>query len=209
MSSNNLILRISKSRENIIKILKNHQYYDTSDYEDFSMHEVDAMFKNDQLDMIVNKKDNTRKTYVKYYTQAKPIRDKTIQEYIDDLFNIEQIMTKNDNLIIIVFDKPNESIINFIKHIYNHSGYFVNIHHIDRLQFNILEHSLVPHMSILDKDEIGQLANKYNLKSLEQLPEISRFDAQASAMSMRPGDVGCFERESETALTYEYYRICV
>ena len=64
-------------------------------------------------------------------------------------------------------------------------------------------------MSILEKDEIGQLANKYNLKSLEQLPEISRFDAQASAMSMRPGDVGCFERESETALTYEYYRICI
>jgi DNA-directed RNA polymerase subunit H (RpoH/RPB5) len=64
-------------------------------------------------------------------------------------------------------------------------------------------------MTILDKEAVGELAIKYNLKSLEQLPEISRFDAQASAMSMRPGDVGCFDRESETALTYEYYRICV
>lgn len=209
MSSNNLILRLSKSRQNIIKILKTHQGYDTSDYEDFSMHEVDAMYKNDQLDMLVTKKDNSRKTYVKYFTQPKTIKDKVIEEYIDDLFNIESILTKNDNLIIITFEKPNDSIINYIKHIFNHSGYFIVLHHIERLQYNILEHSLVPHMSILEREEVGTLAAKYNLKSLSQLPEISRFDAQASAMSMRPGDVGRFDRDSETAMTYDYYRICV
>lgn len=209
MSSNNLILRLSKSRQNILSILSNYQEYDVSDYQDFSMHEVDAMYKNDQLDMMVTKKDGTRKTYIKYYTNPKSIRDKNIEEYIDDLFNIEQVMTKNDNLIIIVSEKPNESIMNFVKHIYNHSGYFVVLHQIDRLQYNILEHELVPRMIILERDDITQLAEKYNLKSLNQLPEISRFDAQALAMSMRPGDVGSFERKSVTAINYDYYRICV
>lgn len=209
MSSNNLILRLSKSRQNILSILSNYQEYDVSDYQDFSMHEVDAMYKNDQLDMMVTKKDGTRKTYIKYYTNPKSIRDKNIEEYIDDLFNIEQVMTKNDNLIIIVSDKPNDSIMNFVKHIYNHSGYFVVLHQIDRLQYNILEHELVPRMIILERDDITQLAEKYNLKSLNQLPEISRFDAQALAMSMRPGDVGSFERKSVTAINYDYYRICV
>ena len=42
-----------------------------------------------------------------------------------------------------------------------------------------------------------------------QLPEISRFDPQALAMCMRPGQVCKFERESSTALFYNYFRICV
>ena len=42
-----------------------------------------------------------------------------------------------------------------------------------------------------------------------QLPEISRFDPQALALCIRPGDVCKFIRNSSTALEYNYYRICV
>jgi DNA-directed RNA polymerase subunit H (RpoH/RPB5) len=41
------------------------------------------------------------------------------------------------------------------------------------------------------------------------LPEISRFDPQALAICLRPGDIVKFLRGSETAGTYNYYRVCV
>ena len=47
------------------------------------------------------------------------------------------------------------------------------------------------------------------MKTTMQLPEISRFDPQALAMCLRPGQICKFERDSATALKYEYYRICV
>ena len=64
-------------------------------------------------------------------------------------------------------------------------------------------------MFILDEKERDEIKQKLNLKEFSQLPEISRFDAQAVAMSMRPGDIGEFIRSSVTALEYSYYRICI
>ena len=64
-------------------------------------------------------------------------------------------------------------------------------------------------MLILDDKEKDELKIKYNLNSYKQLPEISRFDPQALAMSMRPGDIGKIERSSVTSLTYDYYRFCI
>ena len=50
----------------------------------------------------------------------------------------------------------------------------------------------------------------YNIKDVSiQLPEISRFDPHAMAICLRPEQIVCFYRESTTALTYKYYRICV
>ena len=64
-------------------------------------------------------------------------------------------------------------------------------------------------MTILDNKQIDDLQKKYNLQNLKKLPEINRFDPQALAMSMRPGQVGMLKRESVTALDYNYYRICI
>ena len=50
---------------------------------------------------------------------------------------------------------------------------------------------------------------QYNIKNSKQLPEINRFDPQALAMCMRPGDVGRFTRKSVTSVDYDYYRVCV
>jgi DNA-directed RNA polymerase subunit H (RpoH/RPB5) len=50
---------------------------------------------------------------------------------------------------------------------------------------------------------------KFNIKSLQQFPESSRFDPQALALSMRPGQVVKITRKSITALETEYYRVCV
>jgi DNA-directed RNA polymerase subunit H (RpoH/RPB5) len=96
-----------------------------------------------------------------------------------------------------------------VNYLYDHDGIFVVIHNISRLQFNILEHSLVPPIKILSEGETAKILKTYNLKDTTQLPEISRFDAQALAISMRPGQVCEIERKSVTVMKYNYYRVCV
>ena len=209
MNSDNLVLKISKSRKNILEILEQYQNYEVSDYSNFSMHEIDTMYTNNQLDMLVKHKNSEKKTYVKYNITTKPIRTSYIDNIIEDLYTIENVLTKGDNLILILLEDPNDTILSHIKHIYNRDGYFIVVHSIKRLQFNILQHELVPNMEILDETQKQDLKKKYNLKDYTQLPEINRFDPQALAMSMRPGDIGKIERNSVTSLNYDYYRYCV
>jgi DNA-directed RNA polymerase subunit H (RpoH/RPB5) len=208
MSSNNRILSIFKSRNTILELLED-QSYNTKEYEGFSINEIDAMVSNNQLDMLISNDKNQKKAYIKYYLNAKQIRPTVLDEIIEDLFVIENVLTKNDTLIIIIEDEPNDTILTKLRYLYDNEGYFVIIHNIKRLQFNILKHKLVPSGFILDENEIEEMKKKYNIKDLKQLPEISRFDPQALALCIRPGQVCMFNRESVTAMFYDYYRLCV
>lgn len=208
MSSNNRILRIYKSRVNILKQLGN-QGYNVTDYSEFSINEIDTMFTNKQLDMLVTNENTDKKTYVKYYLDAKQVRPQYLDEIIEDLFLADTVLTKDDTLVIIIDGEPNDTIISKVNYLYDHDGIFVVIHNISRLQFNLLEHSLVPPIKILTEGETSKLMVKYNLKDITQLPEISRFDPQALAIALRPGQVCEIERKSVTAMKYEYYRVCV
>jgi DNA-directed RNA polymerase subunit H (RpoH/RPB5) len=207
-TTSNRILSIYKSRHTIIELL-DHQEYDTKEYEGFSINEIDAMVTNNQLDMLLTNPKTQRKTYVKYYLNAKQIRPAVLEDLIEDLYVIENVLTKNDTLIVIIEDEPNDTIITKLQYLYDHDGYFVIIHNIKRLQFNILNHKLVPECIILEEPDIQALKKKHNIKNLIQLPEISRFDPQALAIGLRPGQVCMFKRESVTAMFYEYYRLCV
>ena len=208
MSSNNRILLLYKSRVNILKQLGN-QGYNVTDYSEFSINEIDTMFSNKQLDMLVTNENTDKKTYVKYYLDAKQVRPQYLDEIIEDLFLADTVLTKDDTLVIIIDGEPNETIVSKVNYLYDHDGIFVVIHNISRLQFNLLEHSLVPPIKILTEGETSQLMVKYNLKDITQLPEISRFDPQALAIALRPGQVCEIERKSVTAMKYEYYRVCV
>jgi DNA-directed RNA polymerase subunit H (RpoH/RPB5) len=209
MSSNNKILKIYNSRKIILDILNVHQDYDIKDYENFSINEIDAMFTSDQLDMLLNHKTNGTKTYIKYYLTAKQIRPQNLDNIIEDLYFVESVLTKNDTLIIITEDEPNDTITAKMEYLYNHDGIFVVIHNIARLQFNMLEHELVPKMTILTQKETDGLLSSFNMKSVSQLPEIDRFDPQALALSLRPGQVVKIHRDSITALNTTYYRVCL
>ena len=207
-SKSNRILNIYKSRKNILDILF-EQDYKVSDYEGFTINEIDAMYANTQLDMLINHDKNGRKIYIKYYLTAKQIRPQTLEDIIEDLFTVENILTKEDTLVIIIEDEPNDTILTRLKYLYDHDGIFVIIHNIRRLQYNLLKHRLVPDCYLLDEKEREDLMKKFNIKQPMQLPEISRFDPQALVMCLRPGDICRFVRNSATAMTYDYYRICV
>jgi DNA-directed RNA polymerase subunit H (RpoH/RPB5) len=209
MSSNsNRILSIYKARQTIIELL-DHQSFNTKEYDGFSINEIDAMVSNNQLDMLVTNQNTNQKAYVKFYLNSKQIRPAGLDDLIEDLYTIENVLAKTDSLIIIIEDEPNDTIITKLKYLYNHDGYFIIIHNIKRLQFNILNHKLVPECFILNEKDIDLMKKKFNIKDLKQLPEISRFDPQALAIGLRPGQVCMFNRESATAMFYEYYRLCV
>ena len=206
--SSSYIQTIYTSRNTILELL-NGQKFDVSGYANFSINEIDAMNKSDQLDMLVTRETHNTKAYIKYYLNAKQLRKENLDNLIEDLFVIENVLEKKDTLIVIVNEEPNDPILQRVKYLYEHDGIFVVLHNIARLQFNILKHALVPPITILDKKEIDELKNVYNITDMKQLPEISRFDPQALAVCLRPGDVCRLDRKSITAMKTEYYRLCV
>ena len=207
-TTNSRILKLFKSRNTLIDQLEELEY-DTSEHMDFSINEIDAMNNNTQLDFTLKHTKDERKVHIKYYLTSKQINRANLDNIIEDVYHIDNTLTKNDTLVLIIEDEPNETTINKIKYLYNRDGIFVVIHNINRLQYNILNHTLVPKCTILGNSEIEELKQKYNIMDTKQLPEISRFDPQALAKCMRPGQVCKLERESSTALFYDYYRICV
>tara|TARA_Y100000389_G_scaffold188065_2_gene210130 strand:+ start:9857 stop:10477 length:621 start_codon:yes stop_codon:yes gene_type:complete len=195
---------IFKSRKHIIELL-DEQGYDISDYKDFSVHEVHTMYKAKQMDMLFKKKD--KKAYVIYHLE-KGLKQQNIQEYIDDLFVLENILTKNDDIIIIIKDEPNESLIKVLKNIWEQQGIFITVFNIRRLQFNILKHTLVPKHRLLSPEEENHVREKYNISDDDQFPEIGRFSPVALAIGLRPGSVCEIIRDSRTAISTKFYRIC-
>lgn len=206
--SSNRILSIYKSRNTIIEQLR-MLGYNVSEYENFSINEIDTMCKHDQLDMLFTRDSDKHKIYVKYLLNAKQIQQNILNQLIEDLYDIENILEKKDTLMIVSNEEPNDTINNKVKYLFDSDQIFIVIHYIKRLQFNILAHVLVPNSRILTTTETDELQKKYNIHSLDKLPEISRFDPQALAMCLRPKQVIEINRKSDTAMEYKYYRICV
>ena len=211
--SSGLVSSVYKSRKTLIDLMK-EQHYAVSEYQDFSVNEVNSMLQNKQLDMLLEKDEEDpttkrkSKLYIKYYL-AKTLRPQNIQEMLDDLFHLEQILTKDDTLMIIAKEDMNETMTNLMKHIWEQDGIFVVIQNIKRLQFNILQHSLVPSHRVFSKDEVTDVKKKYNIVEDTQFPDISRFDPVSQVIGIRPGQVCEIIRPSKTAITSVYYRICI
>jgi DNA-directed RNA polymerase subunit H (RpoH/RPB5) len=206
------ITSIYKSRKTLLEQLQK-QGYDTEDYISFSMNEIDAMLTNSQLDMLLTHKEKKTKIYIKYYftlkQTTKQIKKEVLDNIIEDLFSIDEVLTKKDTLMIIIDDEPNDTILTKLRYLYDHDGIFVVIHNIQRLQYNILEHTLVPYLRVLDESEEKEFMKIKQIRDKSQLPEISRFDPQALVNVVRPGNICLIERMSMTAMKTDYYRVCV
>jgi len=216
MTTQNLSSQISSiyTSRNVVLNLMNRQGYNIEDYDKFSINEVNTMKQNNQLDMLLEKNEEDEitkrknKIYIKYYL-GKMVRPANIHEMVDDLFNLEVILTKDDTLFIIIKEDMNETLINELKHIWEKDGIFIVIQNIKRLQFNILEHTLVPNHRVMKNTEISEIMKKYNILDITQFPDISRFDPVAQVIGLRPGQVCEITRSSKTAIESYYYRVCI
>lgn len=213
MAQSGHIQTIYKSRKNILEHMR-YQGFNINDYSNFSINEVYIMYQNKQLDMLLTRSENKelnikeKKVYIKYHL-AKSLRPNNINEYLDELFNIDNSLTLDDDLIIIIKDEPNDTIIKTLKQIFWTTKQFVIVWFIDHLQFNILEHSKVPRHIVLNEEEEINFIKRYNILNNSEIPTISRFDPVAMAIGLRPSQICKIIRSSRTSINSNFYRICV
>ena len=209
MPQSSFVTQIAKSRNNILEILTDRGF-DTSNYNNESLSQVHIMYQNNQLDMLIEEKteeSNKKKIYIKYYL-GKNLRINNIMDFIDDLFTLENVLSKTDDLIIITKDSANDSMVKNLRQLWAQQGYFITIFGIKALQFNILNHELVPPHRVLSDKEKTEIMVKYNINSDKQVPDISRFSPVSLAIGIRPGEMCEIIRPSKTAITAPFYRIC-
>jgi|TARA_Y100000389_G_C17463094_1_gene523278 DNA-directed RNA polymerase subunit H (RpoH/RPB5) len=207
MAENRNNLAVHKSREVILNILKTRGF-NISDYEGFSINEIYSLYTNDQLDLLITNETSKQKVYIKYFNLEKSIRPNNIHEIIEDLFTVEQILSPDDDLIIIIKDEPNDTLQKLQRYIFEHDKIFVTVINIDRLQFNILDHSIVPKHIVLNNEMKDIIKERYNIVNDSGFPTISRFDPVSQVLGIRPGNLCEITRSSKTAITSKYYRIC-
>ena len=88
-NSSSIISSIYKSRKTILELMQK-QDYKVEDYNEFSINEVNTMYQNNQLDMLLEKNEENeethrkKKTYIRYYLSAK-LSGSDIQNMIDNL----------------------------------------------------------------------------------------------------------------------------
>ena len=204
-TSSKNIMTVYNSRNNIIDILEKRGF-NVSEYNEFSINDISLMINNKQLDLLLTD-ENNNKIFVKYYL-GKSLRPNNITDLVEDLFNLEEVLNKNDELLIISKDDINDSIKSILVHLWDSNQTYVNIISINRLQFNILNHTFVPEHIILTTEEKNDIYKKYNITEDSKLPEISRFDPVSCLIGLRPNQLCRIIRPSKTAITSNYYRLC-
>ena len=197
------ITQVYCARNNLLNILE-ESGYDVTDYNNVGIQQVSAMLETNQLDMILTHPSG-KKIFVKFHLDTKLNVKNVASQFFDD----DAILTKNDDLMIIVKADPNETIISAMDSLWNDSNIYLSVINIKRLQFNILKHIQVPKHEILSPDEKTALFLKLHIKKDIDLPLISRYDPVAPVLCMRPGMICRIHRKSKTAVSNIYYRACV
>lgn len=204
--SNSTIISIYNSRKNLLEILE-ERGFSVANYSNFSITEVGILTENNQLDMLLENSTTNKKIYVKYYV-TKLIKPQNIYDIVEDLFHLESILEKKDDLMIVIKDEPNDTLLENIKDIWTTDKIYISLVNIKRLQFNILKHTLVPKHTILSDDEKELFMKKYNILDNSQIPDISYFSPVSIVIGLRPDNVVKIERTSRTSITSDFYRIC-
>ena len=199
-------VQTGKSRENLLSII-GKRGFNIEKYAGASIAEVHAMNQHEQLDMLLENPLTTRKIYVKYHL-AKTLRPNNLYDFTSDLFEDDQLLTTDDELIVIAKAPANDSLKKTMKLLWSDNHYFVTVIGIEALQFNILEHTLVPPHTVISQEESNVVRRKYNIMNDSQVPDISRFSPVAAAIGIRPGEMCEIIRPSKTAVSSKFYRIC-
>lgn len=204
--NNNYINSIYNSRTNLLEILKERDF-NIETYEKFDINEIGILADNNQLDMLLTSNNSEKKVYVKYYIN-KIIKVQNIFSIVEDLFHLENLLNKNDDLMIIIKEEPNETLTQEIKNIWMAESIYISLLNIKRLQFNILKHEKVPKHTIISKEEEKNFKKKFNILHNDQIPDISYFSPVSLVLGVRPDNIVKIERKSPTSITTDYYRIC-
>lgn len=209
MESSTIVSQVYKARGTLLEQLAS-QGYDVSNFTGFSITEVGTMMKHDQLDFVVSR-DDGRKTYVKFH-HVKALRPGNVYDFVGQLFKgndeNDPILAPTDTLYIVANNDANESLTRVLGLLWQQEKFYVVINSIAKLQYNALEHVLVPKHIVLTDEEATEVRNKYSIRNDSQLPAISRFDPIAIVIGLRPGQLCKIVRPSRTSINAVNYRYC-
>jgi len=210
------VAELFKAR-NVLMNLLERRGFDVHEYKDFSVQQVAKWLQSHQLDLLLSNKDGKR-IFVKFALEGRP----DISSVIDDLFKpscsgeagappTPAILEPKDDLLIVTQSEAlNDTMIKLLEQQWDAHRRYVEVTSIPRLQFNVLEHRLVPQCTVLDEKEVAAMMKKYRVTSLsDELPEIGRHDPVAVALGVRPGQVVRCLRSSTTSIQQEFYRVCI
>jgi DNA-directed RNA polymerase subunit H (RpoH/RPB5) len=162
-------------------------------------HSLRETFKNDQ----------NQQLHLKFYLNS-TVRESNIDEIIESTYAEHG---NEDLLIIVLKDDPNdnlkETLNKKLMYEWETEKRLIILHNLHHLQFNRLRHELVPKHTILSDAEVETLRKRYNISDDAQFSDISRFDAVATCILIKPGQVCQIDRPSKTAITAPYYRRCI
>ena len=205
--SSQLVSSLYKSRKNLLEILS-IRGFNISAHNNFSENEIRVMFTEKQLDFELENNEKDKKVFVKYLITTK-IRNNSLRNYINDFMESNpEIVAENTDIIVILKDKPNDSLLKVVDDFYNESNIYINLFYIKSLMFNILNHEYVPDHKIISEEDFKEVKHNYNINSRLQLPIISRHDAVSTVLGIRPGNVVKITRPSQTSGQYTSYRCC-
>ena len=199
---------VCKSRKILLQLLQKRGY-DTTPQDNFSDNEIRVLLGEKQLDFDLESKDEeNKKVFVKYLINTK-IRNTSLRSYINDFIDSqEDLEPKNTDIIVILKDKPNESLLKVVDDFYSENQIYINLIYIKTILFNILEHDYVPEHTKISEHDYKILKQNLNINSKSQLPLISRHDAVSTILGIRPGEVVKIVRSSKNAGQYLSYRCC-
>lgn len=206
MESSTIVSQVYKARTTLLAQLS-EQGFDVSQLTGFSISEVGSMLKHDQLDFIVTRQTDGRKTYVKFY-HAKALRPANVYDFVETLYKTDKKLENNDTLYIVANSDPNDTLIRVLGLLWQQENHYVVVNSLSRLQYNALEHVLVPKHIVLTDAETTEIKSKYSIRNDSQLPTISRFDPIAVVTGLRPGQVCKIIRPSRTSINSVSYRVC-
>lgn len=208
--------KILEARKNLMNMMK-LQGYRTTPFENVGVYEISAKYDANDLDMLFERDGDTdtnspqKKILVRFCLKEK-LNVKMLEEIREDIFLLSpKLSVKTDILMMVTQRDANDTMRAHLRQIWNKDNIMVSIVSLARLQFNLLAHSLVPpHVVITDSDELERECFKpFNIRTIEELPDISRFDPVAIILGMVPGQVCRIERPSKTAITSLYFRKCI
>ena len=187
-----------------------------------SFNEFNSIYDNftnysETYDILVQQ--NSKKIYAKFIKSVNSSNNNTNgikkgqnKSAIKELKELDLFIRKyhnldtEDNIIFIICygDKSHE-----IHNSFESKSSFIQLFHINRLQFNITKHNLVPKHEIISIKDKNFLKKKFKFKSIYQLPKILVNDPICKFIGAKIGDVIKIHRNSKNAGIHLCYRICI
>jgi DNA-directed RNA polymerase I, II, and III subunit RPABC1 len=198
--------KVFVSRRIILDTLKSRGF-NVEDYEGFNSHEISTLVDKHQLDMLITNENTKKKVLVKYFMPEK-LKSAHISNLVEDIYNLEDILDQDEELIIVIKDKVSDSFKEQLSKLYSNDKIFVNIFNINNFLFNIFNVSLVPKHIVMTDSEKSLIKKKYNITNDEEFPDISRYDPVSIALGLRPGQLCHIIRPSVNSIVTDYYRLC-